>query len=82
MYRKTEITPELEAKVIRLYTKKGLSLNLITKLICPREVAKEILVKNGIELKSAAAGIRNSSFNNDGVYPTSWKEHIDKKDNK
>jgi hypothetical protein len=80
MYRKIEITPELEAKVIRLYTQKGLSLNLITKLACPRDIAKEILIKNGIELKSSAAGIRNSSFNTDGVFPTSWKEHIDKKD--
>lgn len=78
MYRKVEITPELEAKVIRLYTEKGMSINLIGKLICPRKIATNILIKNNIEIKSSAAGVRNGNFNRDNVYPTSWKEHLQK----
>lgn len=76
MGKKSEIvlTEELEKKIIRLYTEKGMSLNLICKLVCPRKLAKDVLVKHGL-LKNPGGRLKSREFNLGHLsYETSWED--------
>jgi len=56
-----EITPELIASVIRCYTEKHMSIDVIGKLVCPRKIAQEIIVSAGIPLKTRGQGMRDDT---------------------
>lgn len=63
MPRRTEytITPELKASVIRCYTEKNMSLDIIGKLVCPRYIAEKIIKDSGIPLKMKGQGLRDDT---------------------
>lgn len=45
------ITQELRDRVIRAYTVKEMSINIIGKFVCERKVAERILKEAGIDTK-------------------------------
>lgn len=53
-----EITPELIEKVLRCYTEKHMSIDVIGKLVCPRFIADKIIKESGIPLKTRGQGMR------------------------
>lgn len=66
---------ELKQKVIRAYTEKKMTLNVIGKFICARKTAEKILKEAGIELKKGGQNIRSREFNSGYLsYSTSWED--------
>lgn len=54
-----EITPELIEKVLRCYTEKHMSIDVIGKLVCPRFIADKIIKQSGIPIKTRGQGMRD-----------------------
>jgi transposase-like protein len=51
---------ELKQRVVRAYTEKGMSLNVICKFLCARRTAEKILREAGVEIKNGGV---NREFN-------------------
>lgn len=56
-----EITPELIEKVLRCYTEKHMSIDVIGKLVCPRFIADKIIKESGVPLKTRGQGMRDDT---------------------
>lgn len=66
---------ELKEKVIRAYTEKKMTLNVIGKFICARKTAENILKEAGIELKKGGQSLRSKEFNSGHLsYSTRWED--------
>lgn len=72
----SEVSEELKQRVIRAYTEKKMSFNIIGKFICDRAVAERIIREAGIEIKKSRFGSKGSGFNigKNKTYSTSWEE--------
>lgn len=53
-----EVTPELITKVLRCYTEKHMSIDVIGRLVCPRYIAEKIIKESGVPLKTRGQGMR------------------------
>lgn len=70
-----KVTEELKQKVIRAYTEKGMSLNIIEKFICNRRLAERIIREAGIEIERSKFGTKGRGFNmGKSSYSTSWED--------
>lgn len=74
-HNRVKITQELKDRVIRAYTEKEMSFNIIEKFICNRRIAEEIIRESGIEIEKYKFGTKLRGFNlGKSNYPTYWEE--------
>lgn len=69
-----EVTQELKEKVIRCYTEKNMSVDMIAKLVCPRYITLQILEEAKIPLKTRGQGMREDTRFEYRARHTSYKK--------
>ena len=69
------VNQELRDRVIKAYTEKKMSLNVISKFICARKLAQKIIEDAGFTIPKRGVSLRSKEYNSGHLsYPTSWEE--------